>query len=74
MISPRLELLCGGVVLSANIVLVPAHCVSGIPAHTVRVLVARQRKVDQADSISDVAYHVCNPLFNKGHSRVYYCL
>ena len=73
-ISPRLELLCGGVVLSANIVLVPAHCVSGIPAHTVRVLVARQRKVDQADSISDVAYHVCNLLFKKGHSRVYYCL
>ena len=57
-ISPRLELLCGGVVLSPSIVLVPAHCVTGIPAHTVRVLVARQKKPDDADSISDVAYHV----------------
>ena len=57
-ISPRLELLCGGVVLSDSIVLVPAHCVSGIPAHTVRVLVARQTKIDGSDSISDVAYHV----------------
>ena len=69
-ISPRLELLCGGVVLSANIVLVPAHCITGIPAHTVRVLVARQRKADQAESISDVAYHVCYLLLNKGHSKV----
>ena len=57
-ISPRLELLCGGVVLSPSIVLVPAHCVTGIPSHTVRVLVARQKKADDADSISDVAYHV----------------
>lgn len=57
-ISPRLELLCGGVVLSPSIVLVSAHCVTGIPAHTVRVLVARQKKADDADSISDVAYHV----------------
>ena len=57
-ISPRLELLCGGVVLSPAIVLVPAHCITGIPTQTVRVLVARQRKVDGSDSISDVAYHV----------------
>ena len=57
-ISPRLELLCGGVVLSDSIVLVPAHCVTGIPSHTVRVLVARQTKIDGSDSISDVAYHV----------------
>ena len=57
-ISPRLELLCGGVVLSDSIVLVPAHCVSGIPSRTVRVLVARQTKIDGSDSISDVAYHV----------------
>jgi len=59
-ISPRLELLCGGVVLSPAIVLVPAHCITGIPTQTVRVLVARQRKVDGSDSISDVAYHVEN--------------
>ena len=57
-ISPRLELLCAGVVLSDSIVLVPAHCVTGIPSHTVRVLVARQTKIDGSDSISDVAYHV----------------
>ena len=57
-ISPRLELLCGGVVLGPTIVLVPANCVTGIPIQTVRVLVARQRKSDGSDSISDVAYHV----------------
>ena len=57
-ISPRLELLCGGVVLSPAIVLVPAHCITGIPSQTVRVLVARQKKIDGSDSISDVAYHV----------------
>jgi len=67
-ISPRLELLCGGVVLSPSIVLVPAHCVTGIPAHTVRVLVARQKKPDDADSISDVAYHIENMIVHPAYN------
>jgi len=67
-ISPRLELLCGGVALSRSIVLVPAHCVTGIPTHTVRVLVARQRKQDQEDSISDVAYHIENMIVHPSYN------
>ena len=55
-ISPRLELLCGGVIATSTVVLVPAHCVTGIPTETIRVLVG-QKKTD-SDSIHDVAYHV----------------
>jgi len=57
-ISPRLELLCGGVITTSTVVLVPAHCVSGIPSETIRVLVG-QKKTD-SDSIHDVAYHIEN--------------
>ena len=67
-ISPRLELLCGGVVLSPAIVLAPAHCLAGIPAHTVRVLVARQTKPADEDSISDVAYHIENMIVHPAHN------
>eukprot|EP00091_Calanus_sinicus_P003058 TRINITY_DN13208_c0_g1_i1.p1 TRINITY_DN13208_c0_g1~~TRINITY_DN13208_c0_g1_i1.p1 ORF type:complete len:128 (-),score=23.93 TRINITY_DN13208_c0_g1_i1:583-966(-) len=55
-ISPRLELLCGGVIATSTVVLVPAHCVTGIPTETIRVLVG-QKKTD-SDSIHDVAYHM----------------
>lgn len=57
-ISPRLELLCGGVIATSTVVLVPAHCVTGIPTETIRVLVG-QKKTD-SDSIHDVAYHIEN--------------
>ena len=55
-ISPGLELLCGGVIATSTVVLVPAHCVTGIPTETIRVLVG-QKKTD-SDSIHDAAYHV----------------
>lgn len=57
-ITPRLELLCGGVIATSSVVLVPAHCVTGIPTETIRVLVG-QKKTD-SDSIHDVAYHIEN--------------
>lgn len=57
-VSPRLELLCGGVITTPTVVLVPAHCITGIPTETIRVLVG-QKKTD-SDSIHDVAYHLEN--------------
>ena len=69
MISPRLELLCGGVILSPSIVLVSAHCITGIPRHTVRVLVARQDREQGQDSISDVAYHVENMILHPSYNN-----
>lgn len=67
-ISPRLELLCGGVVISSSVVMVPAHCIVGIPRSTVRVLVARQTRAEDQDSISDVAYHVENVILHPGYN------
>jgi len=57
-ISPRLELLCGGVIVTSSVVIVPAHCVTGIPTETIRAIVG-QKKTD-SDSIHDVAYHIEN--------------
>ena len=62
MVSPRLELLCGGVILTGNIVLVPGHCVTGIPVGTVRVLVGQRRTSDS--SIHDVAYQLENVILH----------
>jgi len=65
-ITPRLDLLCGGVIVSSSIVVVPAHCVTGIPRETIRIIVG-QKKTD-SDSIHDVSYHIENvivhPEFN----------
>ena len=57
-VAPRLELLCAGVITTPTVVLVPAHCVTGIPTKTIRVLVG-QKKTD-SESIHDVAYHLEN--------------
>ena len=62
MISPRLELLCGGVITTPTVVLVPAHCVTGIPTETIRVLVGQKRT--DSDSIHDVAYHLENVIMH----------
>ena len=57
-VSPRLELLCGGVIATPTVVLLPAHCITGIPTETIRVLVGQKRT--DSDSIHDVAYHLEN--------------
>jgi len=57
-VSPILELLCAGVIVTPMVVLVSAHCITGIPTETIRVLVG-QKKTDK-DSIHDVAYHLEN--------------
>ena len=62
MISPRLELLCGGVITTPTVVLVPAHCVTGIPLETIRVVVGQKRT--DSDSIHDVAYNLENVIMH----------
>lgn len=57
-VKPVLELICAGVVASSSVVLVPAHCVQGLPYETIRVLVG-QTKTESA-SIHDVAFKVEN--------------
>lgn len=57
-VSPRLELLCAGVIVTPLVVLLPANCVTGIPTETIRILVG-QKRTDK-DSIHDVAYHLEN--------------
>jgi len=57
-VSPILELVCGGVIVTPMVVIVPAHCITGIPTETIRVLVG-QKKTEK-DSIHDVAYHLEN--------------
>jgi len=71
-VSPRLELLCGGVIATPTVVLLPAHCITGIPTETIRVLVGQKRT--DSDSIHDVAYHLENvilhPKYNSTASEV----
>ena len=61
-VSPRLELLCGGVIATPTVVLLPAHCITGIPTETIRVLVGQKRT--NSDSIHDVAYHLENVILH----------
>ena len=61
-VSPRLELLCGGVIATPTVVLLPAHCITGIPTETIRVLVGQKRT--DSDSIHDVAYHLENVILH----------
>ena len=61
-VSPRLELLCGGVIATPTVVLLPAHCITGIPTETIRVLVGQKRT--DSDSIHDVAYHLENVIIH----------
>ena len=61
-VSPRLELLCGGVIATPTVVLLPAHCITGIPTETIRVVVGQKRT--DSDSIHDVAYHLENVILH----------
>jgi len=66
-ITPRLDILCGGVILSASIVIVPAHCITSISREKIRVIVG-QKKTD-SDSIHDVSYHIENVIVHPEYNR-----
>jgi len=41
-VSPILELLCAGAIVTKTVILAPAHCLRGLPLESVRVLVGQQ--------------------------------
>ncbi|XP_023334631.1 uncharacterized protein LOC111706097, partial [Eurytemora carolleeae] len=65
-ISPILEVVCAGVILSPTLVLAPAHCLRGIPTETLRILVGQDR--ENSSSIHDVAYHLENVILHPDYN------
>jgi hypothetical protein len=65
-ISPILEVVCAGVILSPTLILAPAHCLRGIPTETLRILVGQDK--ENSSSIHDVAYHLENVILHPDYN------
>jgi len=67
-VSPILELLCAGAIVTNTVILAPAHCLRGLPLESVRVLVGQQSGDGEDSSIQDVAYHIENLILHPNYN------
>jgi secreted trypsin-like serine protease len=67
-VSPILELLCAGAIVTKTVILAPAHCLRGLPLESVRVLVGQQSGEGEDSSIQDVAYHIENLILHPSYN------